>query len=305
MDAMSKFGERGVRGGAVALLAAFAALIPAAARSEIPALGREFRTESYLRTADEFEAVAAQRRVTLALAGGAHLSGDAAGAWNPAGTWKRVGAARADLAFQFGRLGLGADATVDHRRNADAREFENRVWASAYVPEWRFSSFGAAGFGEGGYRGADVSLECLLHRWVLSRRSTDIRPRVWGWTRFRQLEESDDPVLTPGLGIAIQHAVVVASQAYFALSAECDLSQGARPAGLGLLQLGWATNAVPISGGGAADPFAPPEPGARPASPITRSFFVTFGYGFPLDPRAEGRLALHLGIRFLRPIGGL
>lgn len=285
--------------------AALTALWTGVARPEIPAVGREFRTESYLDDAAEREAVAAQRRVTLALVVGAHLRGDRPGSWSPAGAWRRIGAGRADLAFQVGRAGFGADATFDHESQRDGREFERRAWAGVYVPEARLSATGSVGFGDGGYRGADFALESLVHRWALARETMDLRPRVWAWARVRRLEGSDEPVLTPGLGLSIQHAIVVASQASVALAAESDLSSGERPASLGLFLLGWASNGVPVSGGGSADPFAPPEPGARPASPVTRSFFLTFGYGFPLDARGEARLALHLGIRLLRPLGGV
>src|SRR4029077_4903828 len=122
------------------------------------------------------------------------------------------------------------------KRMVDDREFPQRAYAGAYVPEARTSLVGSVSFGEGRYAGVDLTAEVLAARVKAIQQSADVYPRVWLWTRVRHLDADDRTVLTPAIGCFIQHAVVIGSQVYLGLSAQSDLADNAPPVSRGMFQ---------------------------------------------------------------------
>ena len=262
------------------------ACIPGLARAEIPSLTREFETERYVVSAKDMSALGARRFVGLVVSGGLFQEGDHAGNWDPLGGWKQVGGGRAEVALTTGRWTVGADGIADTRRGVASDEFEQRVHATAYVPEARLSLTGAVGF-ESGYEGADVTFETLLFRPAVPSEQLDLRPRLWGWLRLRKLDGIDEPVLRPAVGLFIQHAIVVGSQAYLGATVQCDVSKQLLPRSELLVQLGFATNPRPLWGPEDPGPLDPAPP------PIHRNLFAAVAYGAPLDARSPARLESH------------
>src|SRR4029077_12457931 len=155
--------------------------------------------------------------------GGSFFRGDDPGAANPFGSWKQVGGGTLEAAMQIGRFALGANGIADTKRMVDNREFPQRVYTSAHVPETRTSLVGSVGFGEGRYAGVDLTAEMLAARVKAMQKSADVYPRIWLWTRVRKLDADNRTVLTPAIGFFIQHAVVVGSQVYLGVSAQSNL----------------------------------------------------------------------------------
>lgn len=270
----------------------------ARAHADIPALSREFRTERYISTPRELESIRAQRRIVVAVSGGAFVLGDDFGQANPFGSGKRVGGGTIAALAQLGRYTVGADGIADTRRNVDVREFEQRVYASAYAPEAHASMWAAAGFEHGEYAGVEATAEMLATRWEAVTRSTDLRPRVWLWARARHLDGQDQTVLTPAAALFIQHVVVFGSQFYAGVSAQSDVAAERLPSSIAMIQSGFASVPRPLRGGG-TDPDAP---GANP-SRLNWNWFTAFAYALPLDDRGRGRLVGQFGLRFLLPFG--
>lgn len=265
------------------------------AHAEIPQLSREFRTERYITGDEELAAIRAQRRAVLAGSGGTFQVGDAAGSWNPLGSWKRIGGGRIDAESVFGRYTLGASGVADSRHNVEADEFEQRVYGTAYVPEARVSVTGVMGF-EDGYAGFDVALESLLLRYAVPSNTMDLRPRIWAWTRFRKLDGDPDVIMRPAVGAYIQHAIVVGSQATLGATVWTDVSESRLPLTALLLQMGWAAVPRPLTG---VDDPGPLDP--QP-SPIRWNWFAQASYAAPLDTRGAARLVVQAGARFVLTI---
>ena len=283
----------------MALVSLVGATAPATA--ELPALSREFRGERYVTERGELDGVRRQRRLVFSLSAGAFQRGTVAGSWDPAGDWKQVGGGRAACEFTRGRLTLGADGVASTRDAADDHEFEQRATLSAYAPEARGSFFLAAGFGDGRYRGLDVTWEALALRWRAPLETTDLRPRVYAWARYRRTDDPAAHVLTPAVGAYLQHAVVVGSAPTVGATVMADLSENAPPASRLLVQLGWGAGPRPL-GSAAADPDSPAAVLADPpASDLHWSWFVQVAYAAPLDSRSLARLSAQAGLRLIQP----
>ncbi len=288
---------------AAALLAAALAVAPAErARAEIPALSREFTTESFLRTPHDLALLAARRHVALGVSGGAFWAGDDPGSWNAFRSGSPWGG-RIEALARRGRFTLEGDATNDGRLDGDPREYPQRLTGAAAVPEARVALTGAVGWARGRHRGTDLSAELAPLAWQMRLRTADLAPRLWLWARYRVLEGDPHPIVTPAAAVALQHFVVLGSQPVLALSAQTDLQQTRAPAAFGMLQAGFASVPVPLTGGG-GDPDMPRPRGAPAPSLVDRSWFVTLGYAFPLDDRSAARFAVQAGMRFVRPYGG-
>jgi hypothetical protein len=270
---------------------------PPAARAELPALSREFRTERYVIEPGELAAVRAQRRVVFALAAGPFLGGDRAGSANPFGGWQRIAGGTVEAGLQVGRYALGANAVADTWRAVDPGEFAQRLSATAYVPEARISLVGSVGFGEGEYAGADLTAEVLALRWRALRSGADLTPRVWLWTRVRRRATDDRTVLTPAAALFVQHFVVVGSQLDLGLSAQSELADGLAPVSRAMFQAGFGSVPRPLWSRGEPD-----APGAEESS-VRWNWFVTLAHAVPLDDRGRAGLALQGGARFARPLG--
>lgn len=280
-----------------ALVVAASFLAPPAARAEIPALSREFRTERYVADEAELASVRAQRHLWLALSGGAFLRGDEAGSANPFGEWKQVGGGTVAAGLQVGRFGLGAGGTADTRRQVEDREFPQRVFASAYVPEARTSLVGSAGFDEDRFAGMDLTAEVLAARWKAVERKMDLYPRIWAWARVRRLDEEDVTVLTPAVAMFLQHAIVVGSQVDLGVSAQADLVDGRLPVSRAMVQLGWGSVPRPLWSRG--DPESP----EAEVSDVSWNWYAALAWAAPLDDRDDARFVAQVGVRFLRPFG--
>jgi hypothetical protein len=287
---------------AVTFAFAAALSLAPAARAEIPALTREFVTEDFRSTPDALQQLAQRRHVALGIAGGALWAGDDAGSWQAFRGGSPWGA-RAEALASYGRCTLGANATNDGSRNADAREYGQRITGAVHVPEMRTALTGAVGYERWHHRGTDLSAEFAPIRWHTHLRTMDLVPNVHFWTRYRKLEGDDKAIVTPAAGIALQHFVVFGSQPVLALSAQSDLSSGRTPSTCGMFQFGFASVPRPLTGGG-ADPDMPPAPGTPPPSLIDRNWFVTLAYAAPFDQRSSARFGVLAGLRFVRPYGG-
>jgi hypothetical protein len=286
----------------VALLALAAPSLAPAVHAEIPALSRRFDTEDFRRTPQDLENLAKLRHVALGVSGGAWWAGREAGSWNAFRSGSPWGA-RAEALARYGRWTLGADATNDGSLNADAREYGQRLTGAVHVPEVLTALTGAIGYERWHHRGSDLSAEFAPLRWNTRLKSMDLKPNLWFWTRVRKLEGDSKAIVTPAAALAIQHFVVLGSQASIALSAQSDVSDGATPATFGMFQLYFESVPHSISGGG-GDADMPLPVGASAPSLIDHNWFAMLGYGFPLDDRSPGRLAVQFGMRFTRPYGG-
>jgi hypothetical protein len=285
-----------------ALAVAAALSFATAAHAEIPALTREFVTEDFRRTPDALEQLAERRHVALGIGGGALWAGDDAGSWQAFRGGSPWGA-RAEALASYGRWTLGADATNDGSLNADAREYGQRITGAVHVPEMRTALSGAIGYERWRHRGTDLSAEFAPIRWNTHMKSADLVPNIHFWTRYRKLEGDDKAIVTPAVGIALQHFVVLGSQPVLALSAQSDLSSGRTPSTFGMFQFCFASVPRPLTGA-VADPDMPPAPGTAPPSLIDRNWFVTLAYAAPFDQRTAARFGVLAGLRFVRPYGG-
>ena len=288
--------------GAQRLILAGLALLPlqpARATAEIPALSRPFMTEDFPRVPSELQGILARSVLEGYVEGGIFVGGTTPGSRNPFHDSDRGAGGRAAIVAIRHRWTALAEAIDDGPGDIDAREYPQRLGLGVHLPEARMSLVGAAGFGKGGRQGFDLDAEGAPLHWTLTHSSTDIALRVWPWLRARW-PRVGEPIVSPALGFAIQHAVVVGSQAELALSARSDLSSRRLPVTSALFQVGWSMLPRPISGGG-RDPFMPPRPGERAASSLQWNGFVHLGYEFPLDTRDASRLAAQAGVRFNTP----
>ena len=274
-------------------------LSPATGRAEIPALSRPLTTEDFPRSSGELPGILERSYFEAYLEGGEFIRGSTAGTWNPFHDPGRGPGGRAEIVATRRRWTALAEAINDGRNDADPREYPQRLGLGVHLPEARVSLLGAAGFGHGERQGFDLAAEGAPLRWTLTHTSTDIVLRVWPWIRSRW-PRTGQAVVSPAIGFAIQHAVVVGSQAETALSARSDLSSQRLPVSTGLFQLGWSTLPRPVSGG-ARDPRMPPRPGEKPPSSVQWNWFAHLGYEFPLDSRDVARLAAQAGLRFNTP----
>jgi len=268
--------------------------------ADLPALSREFRTERYVLEPGELDAIRRQRILSFAFSGGAFTRGEVGGGWDPAKSLRQIAGGRAEATLVLGRFAVGADGFVDTRRDVDEREFERRVLASAYLPEWRTTAWAAAGFTEDGYQGVDLTTETLITRWNATGEQMDLRPRVFGWMRLRSLDDSQPVLLTPALGAFIQHAIVVGSSATIGAAGMTDLSDGRSPVSQGLFILGWASGAHGTTG--AADEDAPESVLNDAAADLSWSWFTQLAYAAPFDRRSDARWSVQAGIRFIQPL---
>ena len=274
-------------------------MLSGSACAELPALSRPFATERYVTGPQEIAAVRAQRRVSLAISAGAFQIGDRTGGANPFGDWEQISGGRLDLHGQLGRFTVGGEAIGDSPRGVEVGEYQSRLYSTAYVPELRGSATGAFGFEDGDLRGLSLSIEALLLRWKAAERSQDIRPRLWLWTRFAKPQDAVHAIVTPSLGLSIQHLPILGSQAYALASLAADLAEGRLPATQALVQLGWVSRSRPLwGGGGDLD-----SPSAREPADISWDWFIASGYAFALDDRAVARLVTQAGLRLVRPLG--
>ena len=274
-------------------------LSPGSGRAEIPALSRPFATEDFPRSSSELPGILERSYFEAYFEGGEFIRGSSAGTWNPFHDPGRGPGGRAEIMATRRRWTALAEAINDGPNHADPREYPQRLGLGVHLPEARVSLLGTAGFGQGERQGFDLAAEGAPLRWTLTHTSTDIVLRVWPWIRSRW-PRTGQAIVTPAIGFAIQHAVVVGSRAEIALSARSDLSSQRLPITTGLLQLGWSTLPRPISGGG-GDPLMPPGPGEKPPSSLKWNWFAHLGYEFPLDSRDVARLAAQAGLRFNTP----
>lgn len=287
----------------------FLLLFPVSVRAEIPALSRPLTTEDFPRSSAELPGILERSYLEAYFEGGEFIRGSSAGTWNPFHDLGRGPGGRAQIVATRRRWTALAEAINDGPNDADPREYPQRLGLGIHLSEARVSLLGVAGFGHGERQGFDLAAEGAPLRWTLTHTSTDIVLRVWPWIRSRW-PRTGQAIVSPAIGFAIQHAVVVGSQAEVALSARSDLSSQRLPITTGLLQLGWSALPRPVSGGG-GDPFMPPDerPGMsgdpvmppKPPSSLKWNWFAHLGYEFPLDSRDVARLAAQAGLRFNTP----
>jgi hypothetical protein len=291
------------RSAAIAGLIALASLMGAVTRAtaELPALSREFRSERYVTETRELESIRRQRRLAFSLSAGVFQRGDDPGSWSPTSGWKQVGGGRAAVEFTRGRLTLGADGVASTRDAVDDHEFEQRATLSAYAPELRSSFLLAAGFGDSRYQGTDLTWEALGLRWRVPIPSTDLRPRVYTWMRYRRTDDPAVNVLTPAVGAYLQHAVVVASAPTLGAALMTDLRENGLPSSRLLVTLGWGSHPGAV-GSTTADEDSPTAVlASEPVSSLHRSWFFQAVYAAPLDSRLLARLSVQAGLRFVQP----
>jgi hypothetical protein len=300
MRFLCNVGRHHVRGALRIIVAGLLLLLaPAMARAEIPALSRPLTTEDFPRTSAELPGILARSYFEAYVEGGEFIRGSSAGTWNPFHDLSRGPGGRAQILATRRRWTALAEAINDGPNDVDPREYPQRLGLGVHLPEARVSLLGVAGFGHGERQGFDLEAEGAPLKWTLTHTSTDIVLRVWPWIRTRW-PRTGQAIVSPSIGFAIQHAVIVGSQAEVALSARSDLSSQRLPVTTGLFQLGWSTLPHPVSGGG-GDPFMPPGPGERPPSSVKWNWFAHVGYEFPLDSRDVARLAAQAGLRFNTP----
>lgn len=288
---------RAVSGVVVAALAVIQS--PTMGRAEIPAVSRPLMTEDFPRTPGDLAGILARSYFEAYAEGGEFVGASRLGARNPFHDLDRGPGGRAELLATRHRWTALAEAINDGPKGVDVREYPQRLGLGLHLPEARMSLIGAAGFGHGERQGFDLEAEGAPLRWTLTHASTDIVLRVWPWIRTRW-PRTGQAIVSPAVGFAIQHAVIVGSQAEIALSARSDLSSQRLPVTTALFQLGWSTLPRPIFGG-AGDPLMPPGPGEKPPSPVQWNGFAHLGYEFPLDSRDIARLAAQAGLRFNTP----
>jgi len=272
---------------------------PVSGRAEIPAVSRPLTTEDFPRTPAELRSILARSYFEAWIEGGEFIAGSHPGARNPFRDLGRGQGGRAEIVATHHRWTALAEAINDGPNDADPREYPQRLGLGFHLPEARLSLVGAAGFGNGERQGFDLDAEGAPLRWTLTHSSTDIALRVWPWLRSRW-PRVGSAIVSPAVGFAIQHAVVVGSQAEVAFSVRSDLSSQRLPVSTGLFQLGWSTVPRPVSGGG-RDPLMPPAPGQKPPSSLQWNWFAHLGYEFPFDSRDTARLAAQAGLRFNTP----
>lgn len=282
----------------LAMVATVASIAMAAtpSRADMPALSRDFRTERYVVERPQLASLRSRRWAELSLSAGLFQRGETGGAWT-GGPWSRVGGGEADGRLVWGQFSLGGSAVSDTKREVDDREFARRVFVMLYAPETHLSITLARGL-ESDRGGWDLELETLALRWKAVQNKVSWFPRVWLWNRVRTLDESSTPVLTPAVGIYHQHTIVIGSAVYLGAAVFDEVADERLPHPRLLFQFGYATNPTPLFGG---DPNAPPVPGTREPSKVSRSFYAGLGYEAPLSTRDQARLVAQIGTHFVRP----
>jgi hypothetical protein len=269
-----------------------ALLLPLSAGADMPALTREFDTESYARDPGSLEALRATRGVVGSAAVLYLARADELGVADPDPGRATIGG-RVMLAALVSRWTFGGDAVLDGKRQVEAREYNARFFVAAAVPEARLSARAVAGFEDQNYSGADLEVELAPVPIPLPIPDLDLRPELIGWVRARK-PPSDDATLTPAVGLAIQHLPILASTLAFAVTATADLVEGERRALFGMAQARWTSAMAPAL----PDEDLPARPGVRTPAPPDRAFFAYGAYAFPFDSTGLARLAVGLGIRF-------